>query len=66
ATGFALALLAKDVSIAAGLADDLEMDAPTLRLVNERWQQAADGVAPGTDHSAAHVQWWPEAAPRVR
>lgn len=64
ATGFQLALLAKDVGIAAGLASDLDMSAesPALALTNQRWQEAVGGAAPGTDHSAAHRQWWPESA----
>lgn len=57
ATGFQLALLAKDVGIAAGLAQESGIDAPALALTNERWQAAAAGAAPGTDHSAAHLQW---------
>jgi 3-hydroxyisobutyrate dehydrogenase len=61
ATGFHLALVAKDVAIAAGLADNLELSAgsPMLDLVNQRWQQAAATAAPGADHSEAHRQWWP-------
>lgn len=59
ATGFQLALLAKDVGIAAGLAQSLEFEAPSLELVNRRWQEAAGSAAPGTDHSATHLQWWP-------
>jgi 3-hydroxyisobutyrate dehydrogenase len=66
ATGFQLALLAKDVGIAAHLAEEVGVDAPTLALVNERWQAAAAGAAPGTDHSAAHLQWWPQDAPAVQ
>jgi 3-hydroxyisobutyrate dehydrogenase len=61
ATGFHLALLAKDVGIATGLADNLGLsdDSPMLNLVNQRWQQAAAAAAPGADHSEAHRQWWP-------
>ena len=58
-TGFQLALLAKDVGIAAGLAESVGLEAPSLELVNRRWQQAASSAAPGTDHSAAHLEWWP-------
>jgi 3-hydroxyisobutyrate dehydrogenase len=65
ATGFQLALLAKDVGIAAGLASELDMadDSPALGLTNQRWQQAAAAAAPGTDHSAAHREWWPQSEP---
>ena len=64
ATGFQLALLAKDVGIAAGLASELDMasDSPALELTNERWRQAAAEAPAGTDHSAAHLQWWPQGA----
>ena len=62
ATGFQLALLAKDVGIAAGLAQDVGVDAPTLKLVADRWAQATATAPRGADHSAAHQQWWPESA----
>jgi 3-hydroxyisobutyrate dehydrogenase len=58
-TGFALGLLAKDVGIAADLADAVGVDAPTLRLVRNRWAEAASGLGFATDHSEAHKQWWP-------
>lgn len=61
ATGFALALLAKDVGIAADLAAALEADAPVLSLVNDRWAAAAASAPAGADHSATHREWWPEA-----
>ena len=59
-TGFALGLLAKDVGIAADLADSLEADAPTLRLVRSRWADAAAGLGFSADHSEAHKAWWPD------
>ena len=58
ATGFALALLAKDVSIAASLAAASGLDAPVCQLVSERWSAARDALAPGADHSEAHKAWW--------
>jgi 3-hydroxyisobutyrate dehydrogenase len=61
ATGFALALLAKDVGIAADLAATQGADAPVLSLVAERWAAAADAAPAGADHSETHRQWWPEA-----
>jgi 3-hydroxyisobutyrate dehydrogenase len=61
ATGFALALLAKDVGIAAALAETQGADAPVLSLVAERWAAAADSAPAGADHSETHRQWWPEA-----
>ena len=64
ATGFALGLLAKDVGIAADLADALAVDAPTLALVSRRWAEAAVALGPDADHSEAHKQWWPADADR--
>ncbi|MBX5441703.1 MAG: NAD(P)-dependent oxidoreductase [Solirubrobacteraceae bacterium] len=64
ATGFALGLLAKDVGIAAGLAQALDVDAPTLDLVSRRWAEAAVALGPDADHSEAHKQWWPADADR--
>jgi 3-hydroxyisobutyrate dehydrogenase len=57
-TGFALGLLAKDVGIAAALAASVGVDAPTLRLVADRWAEAAEGLGFGADHSEAHKRWW--------
>jgi 3-hydroxyisobutyrate dehydrogenase len=58
-TGFALGLLAKDVGIAAALAASVGVDAPALRLIADRWAQAAQGLGFAADHSEAHKQWWP-------
>jgi 3-hydroxyisobutyrate dehydrogenase len=58
-TGFALGLLAKDVGIAADLADSLGADAPILRLARSRWADAAAGLGFSADHSEAHKAWWP-------
>jgi 3-hydroxyisobutyrate dehydrogenase len=58
-TGFALGLLAKDVGIAAGLAESVGVDAPALQLVRRRWAEAAAGLGFGADHSEAHKRWWP-------
>ncbi len=57
-TGFALGLLAKDVGIAAAMADSVGVDAPALRLMSERWREAADELGFSADHSEAHKQWW--------
>jgi 3-hydroxyisobutyrate dehydrogenase len=59
ATGFALGLLAKDVGIAASLAESVGVDAPACELVRRRWAQALDGLGFAADHSAAHRHWWP-------
>ena len=58
-TGFALGLLAKDVGIAAGLAESVGVPAPALELVRRRWAEAADGLGFAADHSEAHKQWLP-------
>ena len=58
ATGFALALLAKDVGIAASLAQSAGLEAPVCGLVSQRWSQALEDLGPMTDHSEAHKAWW--------
>jgi 3-hydroxyisobutyrate dehydrogenase len=57
ATGFALGLLAKDVKIAADLARDLDIDAPLVRLVSARFDQARDALGYARDHSEAIKAW---------
>jgi len=57
-TNFALALLAKDVGIAASLAQTSELDTPVVALVSERWAQALEALGQGRDHSEAHKGWW--------
>ena len=58
ATGFALALLAKDVGIAASLAQSSGLEAPVCGLVSQRWSQALEELGPTIDHSEAHKAWW--------
>jgi 3-hydroxyisobutyrate dehydrogenase len=58
-TGFALGLLAKDVGIAAGLAESVGVSAPALELVRRRWAEAAGELGFAADHSVAHKQWFP-------
>src|SRR5882672_3585417 len=57
ATGFALGLLAKDVKIAADLAEQIGVDAPVGRLVSELWSEARDAVGGEQDHSRAWEHW---------
>ena len=59
ATGFALGLLAKDVGIAADLAETSGVDAPLVQLVSRRLAEAADDLGGNADHSEAHKHWWP-------
>jgi 3-hydroxyisobutyrate dehydrogenase len=58
-TGFALGLMAKDVGIAADLAESVGVSAPACQLVRRRWADAAAGLGFATDHSEAHRLWWP-------
>jgi 3-hydroxyisobutyrate dehydrogenase len=57
-TGFALGLLAKDVGIAAALAEAVGVDAPACKLVRRRWAEAAAELGFAADHSEAHKRWW--------
>ena len=57
ATGFQLGLLAKDVRIAADLAHDLQLDAPLVRLVSERFETARDMLGFTRDHTEAIKAW---------
>jgi 3-hydroxyisobutyrate dehydrogenase len=58
ATGFALGLLAKDAGIAADMASSVDIDAPVLQLVAERWSEALASAGFAADHSRAHTAWW--------
>lgn len=55
--GFAIGLLAKDVRIAADLAEALNKAAPLLRLMEDRWDQARDARGATQDFSAAYLAW---------
>lgn len=57
-TGFALGLLAKDVTIAAGIAEGSNADVPVCELVQRRWAEAAEALGFAADHSQAHQEWW--------
>jgi 3-hydroxyisobutyrate dehydrogenase len=57
-TGFSLGLLAKDVGIAAELADAADVDAPLAALVSRRYAEAATDLGSSADHSEAHKHWW--------
>jgi 3-hydroxyisobutyrate dehydrogenase len=64
ATGFALGLLAKDVSIAVELARQMGIDAPLGRLVGALWSEARDVVGGEEDHSRAWAHWLQRTADR--
>jgi 3-hydroxyisobutyrate dehydrogenase len=57
ATGFALGLLAKDVRIAADLGEAMNLDAPVLRLVRDRWALARDRLGAARDNAEAIRSW---------
>jgi len=56
-TGFALGLLAKDVKIAADLAQAVRLDAPLTQLVSDRWALAQSRLGASSDHSKAVLSW---------
>jgi len=58
-TRFALGLMAKDVGIAADLAEAVGVDAPACQLMRRRWSEAAADLGFAADHSEAHKRWWP-------
>jgi 3-hydroxyisobutyrate dehydrogenase len=57
ASGFQLGLLAKDVHIAADLAEDVRLDAPLVRLVSQRFDSARDALGYARDHTEAIKAW---------
>lgn len=64
ATGFALALLAKDARIAGELGGAFETEtgeaAPVMALVRDRWAKAHEALGLGHDHSEAIRAWHPD------
>ena len=57
ATGFALGLLAKDVKIAADLAEQIGVEAPIGELIRDLWGSARDQIGGDQDHSRAAEHW---------
>jgi 3-hydroxyisobutyrate dehydrogenase len=57
ATGFTVGLLAKDVGIAADLGEAMNLDAPVLRLVRDRWALARDTLGAARDNAEAVKSW---------
>jgi 3-hydroxyisobutyrate dehydrogenase len=51
ASGFSLALMAKDLATAADLAEHLGIDAPMSRAARELWAEAQAALGPGADHT---------------
>lgn len=56
-TGFSLGLLAKDVGIAADLAEQIGMDAPVGQLVRDMWADARETLGGDQDHTRAATHW---------
>lgn len=56
-TGFTVGLLAKDVRIAADLGEAMNLDAPVLRLVRDRWALARDRLGAARDNAEAVKSW---------
>jgi len=56
-TSFRLALMTKDVKIAADLARGLSLDLPISALVSERWLEALDELGTKVDFSSAYKSW---------
>ncbi|MYF86224.1 MAG: NAD(P)-dependent oxidoreductase [Rhodospirillaceae bacterium] len=59
ATGFKLGLMAKDVAIAADLADALGADAPLSRYMKARWGEASDALGADGACTRAVTLWEP-------
>ncbi len=57
ASGFQLGLLAKDVKIASELAHDVKLDAPLVRLISQRFDDARDALGYARDHTEAIKAW---------
>jgi 3-hydroxyisobutyrate dehydrogenase len=51
ASGFALALMAKDLRIAADLATHLDLDVPQVQAIAAMWEKARDALPPSADHT---------------
>ena len=60
ATGFKLGLMAKDVAIAADLADAVGIEAPLSRDMKARWAEANAALGPDADFTRAVTLWEPE------
>ncbi|MCY3830432.1 MAG: NAD(P)-dependent oxidoreductase [Rhodospirillaceae bacterium] len=57
ATGFKLGLMAKDVAIAADLAEAVGIDAPLSRDMKARWAAAGAALGPDADFTRAVTLW---------
>jgi len=57
ASGFGLALLTKDVKIAADLAADLGLELPLVAHTSTWWSKACEVLDGSEDHTAAYKAW---------
>lgn len=53
-SGFSLALMAKDLRIAADLADHLKLGAREMSFVADFWERARESLPAGADHTAIY------------
>lgn len=53
-SGFSLALMAKDLRIAADLADHLDLTLPQIQSVATLWEDAKEGLGLQADHTEIH------------
>lgn len=53
-SGFAMNLMAKDIGIAADLADELGLKVVELALMARLWREASEALGPDADHTAMH------------
>jgi 3-hydroxyisobutyrate dehydrogenase len=54
AAGFTMALMAKDLRTAADLAQQLDVEVPTMAEMADIWARAAEKVGTASDHTAIH------------
>jgi 3-hydroxyisobutyrate dehydrogenase len=54
ASGFSMALMAKDIDTAAELSQDLETDAEGIRGASQLWNEASQLMGPAADHTAIY------------
>jgi 3-hydroxyisobutyrate dehydrogenase len=66
ASGFKLALMAKDVGIAAALARDLGVEAPYLKTTLRLWRDAEKRLPRGADHTEIYRYLAKRRSPRKR
>ena len=59
-------LLAKDVKIAADLAEQIGVDNPIGRLTRDLYAEARDALGPDQDHSRAAIAWDRKARPAAK